>query len=125
MDERQVQDFMDCSPPQCPIQYVLDLLGSKWSILILRELWFENHRTHELLAALPGISSKTLTARLRYLESHGLVERHAYAEVPPRVEYRLTDKGKELQPVLMALYQVGQQWLDREDCHCPMQVSTL
>ena len=121
MAELRAEEFLGCSPPQCPIQYVLDLLGSKWSIIILRELWLGDRRTHELLSALPGISSKTLTARLRQLESHGLVDRRVYAEVPPRVEYTLTDKGKELQPVLVALYQVGQRWLDHEDCTCPLQ----
>lgn len=106
---------------QCPIQYVLDMLGSKWSILILRTLWKGDCRTHELLTALPGISSKTLTVRLRNLEEHGIVERRAYAEVPPRVEYALTDKGRELQPVLNALHQVGEQWLDQDNCACPVQ----
>ncbi|MFK8184946.1 MAG: winged helix-turn-helix transcriptional regulator [Phormidesmis sp.] len=111
----------DCTSFQCPIQYVLDMLGSKWSILILRELWNSDRRTHELLSALPGISSKTLTVRLRNLEEHGIVERRAYAEVPPRVEYALTAKGKELQPVLTALHQVGEQWLDQQSCVCPVQ----
>jgi len=112
----------DCLQTQCPIQFVLDLLGSKWAILVLRELWTGNRRTHELLRALPGISTKTLTSRLRHLEAHGLVERHVYPEVPPRVEYTLTAKGKELQPVFTALYQVGQQWLEQEVCDCPIKV---
>ncbi|MEO1590692.1 MAG: helix-turn-helix domain-containing protein [Cyanobacteria bacterium J06632_22] len=111
----------DCLKTQCPIQFVLDLLGSKWSILILRELWDQNRRTHALLKALPGISTKTLTHRLRDLETHGLVERRVYAEVPPRVEYTLTAKGKELQPVFTALYQVGRQWLEQEVCDCPIK----
>ncbi|MEO0757321.1 MAG: helix-turn-helix domain-containing protein [Cyanobacteria bacterium J06648_16] len=111
----------DCLRIQCPIQFVLDLLGSKWSILLLRALWTENRRTHELLKALPGISTKTLTSRLRYLEAYGLVERQVYPEVPPRVEYTLTDKGKELRPVFIALDQVGRQWLDQEVCDCPIK----
>ena len=114
-------DSGDCTTFQCPIQYVLDMLGSKWSIVILKELWSGARRTHELLSALPGISSKTLTIRLRNLEEHGIVERRVYAEVPPRVEYALTAKGKELQPVLNALHQVGEQWLDQEGCVCPVQ----
>ena len=116
-------DTHDCLQTQCPIQFVLDILGGKWSLLILRELWTQDRRTHELLSALPGISSKTLTARLRSLEEHGIVERRAYAEIPPRVEYTLTSKGKELQPVFAALYQVGQHWLHREGCDCPVQTS--
>ena len=114
-------DSDGCTTFQCPIQYVLDMLGSKWSIVILRELWSRPRRTHELLSALPGISSKTLTIRLRNLEEHGIVERRVYAEVPPRVEYALTIKGRDLQPVLSALHQVGEQWLDKEGCVCPVQ----
>lgn len=111
----------DCLQTQCPIQFVLDMLGGKWSILILRELWTKDRRTHELLKALPGISTKTLTIRLRNLEMHGLVERQVFPEIPPRVEYTLTEKGKQLQPVFTALYQVGQQWLQQEMCTCPIK----
>ena len=69
-------DVSQCSEIQCPIQFVVDLLGNKWSILILRELFgSERRRTHELLTALPGISTKTLTQRLRELEAHGIVDR--------------------------------------------------
>ncbi len=115
----------DCLTSTCPIQFVVDILGSKWSILILRELWEQDRRTNELLKALPGISSKTLTVRLRNLEEHGLVTRRTYAEVPPRVEYAITDKGKELQPVITALHQVGQQWLEQDSCACPLTANTI
>lgn len=106
---------------QCPIQFVVDLLGNKWSILVLRELFTGDRRTNELLKALPGISTKTLMVRLRELEAHGLVERRIYAEIPPRVEYSLTAKGREIQPVMTALHQVGSQWLEQETCVCPLQ----
>ncbi|MBI4784545.1 MAG: helix-turn-helix transcriptional regulator [Oscillatoriophycideae cyanobacterium NC_groundwater_1537_Pr4_S-0.65um_50_18] len=109
-----------CFNSPCPIQFVLDLLGNKWSILILRELFRGDRRTHELLAALPGISTKTLTQRLRQLEAQGLVERRIYAEIPPRVEYSLTRKGHELKPVMVALHEVGSQWLEQEPCVCPL-----
>ena len=109
-----------CLEAQCPIQFVLDMLGGKWSILILRELFLGERRTHEFLEALPGISTKTLTIRLRELEKHRLVERQVYPEVPPRVVYSLTQKGKELQPVMTALHQVGEQWLQQEHCSCPL-----
>ncbi len=120
-----MQSIDNCLTSQCPIQFVVDILGSKWSILILRELWGQDRRTKELLKALPEISSKTLTVRLRHLEDHGLVVRRAYAEVPPRVEYKLTDKGRELQPVITALYQVGQKWLEQDGCICPMTTDSL
>ncbi|XPM55982.2 MAG: winged helix-turn-helix transcriptional regulator [Leptolyngbya sp. IPPAS B-1204] len=109
-----------CLDVQCPIQFVLDLLGSKWSILVLRELFGGDRRTHQLLAALPGISTKTLTQRLRELEAQGLIERRIYAEIPPRVEYSLTAKGRQLQPVMAALHQVGSQWLAQDPCICPL-----
>lgn len=95
----------------CPVHYVLSYIGGKWAILILRELFQGNRRTNEFLAALPGISTKTLTARLRELESYGLVKRTVFPEVPPRVEYSLTAKGREIQPIMAALSQVGQHWL--------------
>lgn len=110
-----------CLENQCPIQFVVDLLGNKWSILILKELFTGDRRTHEFLAALPGISTKTLTIRLRELEEHGIVHRQVFAEVPPRVEYSLTAKGREIQPVMAALHQVGSQWLDQEVCVCPLE----
>ncbi|GAB4212341.1 MAG: helix-turn-helix domain-containing protein [Synechococcales cyanobacterium] len=111
----------DCLPTACPIQYTLDLIGTKWSILILRELFtFSSRRPHDLQAALGNISSKVLTERLRQLEQHGLISRHVYAEVPPRVDYELTAKGRELQPVLQALYGVGVRWQARDPCGCPL-----
>ncbi|MFQ4137057.1 winged helix-turn-helix transcriptional regulator [Nodosilinea sp. PGN35] len=95
----------------CPVHLVLSCIGGKWAILILQELFQGNRRTNEFLSALPGISTKTLTARLRELESHGLVKRTVFPEVPPRVEYSLTAKGREVQPIMAAINQVGQQWL--------------
>ena len=82
----------------------------------MRELFEGARRPGELLEALPGISSKTLMARLKELERSGLLERRVYAEVPPRVEYSLTAKGEELKPVLVALKQVGERWLQDGGC---------
>lgn len=115
-----MSQFSSCIDLKCPIQYVLDLIGNKWSILVLRELFIGSRRTHEFLEALPGISTKTLTARLRELEEQGLVARKVYPEVPPHVEYSLTEKGRQIQPVMTALHQVGSQWLDQEECFCPL-----
>jgi DNA-binding HxlR family transcriptional regulator len=116
-----MRETNQCLQFQCPIQFVVDLIGNKWSILILRELFMGDRRTHELLAALPGISTKILTQRLRELESQGVIERRVYAEVPPHVEYSLTSKGRQLQPVMAALHQVGSQLLNQEACVCPME----
>ncbi|MGD1702997.1 winged helix-turn-helix transcriptional regulator [Dapis sp. BLCC M229] len=109
-----------CLNNSCPIQFVLGILGSKWSVLILRELLSGDRRTHELLEALPGISSKTLTSRLRELEKYGLLARRVYPEVPPHVEYSLTEKGLEVQPVMIALKQLGEKWLGEKNCSCSM-----
>ncbi|MBE9144812.1 winged helix-turn-helix transcriptional regulator [Planktothrix mougeotii] len=106
----------------CPIQYIVQIISSKWSVSILRELLIRNCRTHELLDALPGISTKTLTIRLRELEKYGIIERKVYAEIPPHVEYSLTDKGRQLQPVLIALKQAGEQLLQQEPCHCSIKL---
>jgi len=114
-----------CKEIRCPIQFVLEIVGSKWAILILRELFSGSRRTHEFLKALPGISTKTLTARLRELESYGLVRRKVFPEVPPRVEYSLTEKGLEIQPVMMSLKQLGEHWLEQESCECPMDPNML
>ncbi len=95
----------------CPVHLVLSYIGSKWAILILQELFEGSRRTNEFLSALPGISTKTLTARLRELESYGLVTRTVFPEVPPRVEYSLTPKGREVQPIMAALNEVGEHWL--------------
>lgn len=107
-----------CPPQRCPIQFVLELIGHKWSIPILRQLCLGTRRTGELMDALPGISSKTLTQRLRQLELHGLVRRQVYPEVPPHVEYSLTEKGLQVRPVLRSLADLGQHWLQQGACGC-------
>jgi DNA-binding HxlR family transcriptional regulator len=112
-----------CLEIKCPIQFTLDIIGSKWSILILRELFAGDRRTHQFLDALPGISSKTLTMRLRELEAYGLITRKIYPEIPPHVEYSLTEKGREIQPVMTSLYQLGQRWLQRDSCDCPLNMT--
>ena len=108
----------------CPVHYVLAYIGNKWAILILRELFEGNRRTNEFLSALPGISTKTLTARLRELESYGLVNRTVFPEVPPRVEYSLTPKGREVQPIMTALQQVGQDWMNQATAENPVSYSS-
>ena len=109
-----------CLNNDCPIQFVLGILGSKWSVLILQELLKSDRRTHELLEALPGISSKTLMLRLRELEKHGLLARQVYPKVPPHVEYSLTEKGMQVQPVMITLKQLGEKWLEEKNCGCSM-----
>lgn len=109
-----------CLQSSSPAQFLLELVGNKWSFLILQELLRGKRRTGQLVAALPGISTKTLTSRLKELEKHGIVRRTVYPEIPPRVEYALTDKGKELQPVIAALKAVGERWLEEA---CPLKLT--
>lgn len=83
------------------------VLDGKWTILVIRDLLPGTRRFGELRASLTGISPKTLTDRLRDLEATGLVQRTMYAEIPPRVEYELTERGRALGPVLAALADFG------------------
>lgn len=92
---------------ECPIDRTLQVMEGRWATLVVRELLGGAKRFGELRAALPGISPKTLTDRLRHLEAHGVLTRHAFAEVPPRVEYRLTERGRRLEPVLLAMWDWG------------------
>jgi DNA-binding HxlR family transcriptional regulator len=90
-----------------PIEKTLEVIGAKWTVLIIRELMSEKKRFGELEKALSGISPRTLSLRLGSMENHMIVDRKVYAEVPPRVEYRLTPLGKSLDPVLKAMSQWG------------------
>jgi DNA-binding HxlR family transcriptional regulator len=89
--------------PECGVARFLTLLNGPWATLIVRELLKGPHRFTELRQALPGISPHTLTSRLRQFETHGIVTRTTYAEIPPRVEYELTPLGEGLRDVLDAM----------------------
>ena len=93
----------------CPVERALEVIGGKWTMLILRELYFGTRRFGELRVALTGISPKTLTERLRILEQQGIVARKIYPEVPPRVEYSLTGRGRTLGPIIDAMREWGAQ----------------
>lgn len=95
---------------RCPVEVTLALLGNKWKVLILRELFINTKRFGELSRGVPGISQKMLTQQLRQMEQDGLVLRRIYAEVPPRVEYSLTDTGKSLRPILDAMHKWGTKY---------------
>ncbi len=89
--------------PLCPVETTLLLIGEKWKVLILRDLISGTKRFGELKKSISSISQKVLTQQLRTMEKDGLVKRKVYAEVPPRVEYSLTEQGCSLKPVLEAL----------------------
>ena len=94
----------------CPVARTLDLIGERWTILILRDLLLKGpRRFQDFQESLGGLAPNTLSARLKDLEASGLITRRAYSEHPPRLEYQLTEKGKSLGPVLKALREWGQR----------------
>ena len=94
--------------PACPVETTLTLIGDKWKVLILRDLLTGTKRFGELKKSIGNVSQKVLTAQLRAMEKSGLLTRTVYAEVPPRVEYALTELGKSLKPILDAMWTWGE-----------------
>ena len=101
--EQQKKDL-----PACPVETTLTLIGDKWKVLILRDLLPGTKRFGELKKSIGHVSQKVLTAQLRDMEQSRLVHREVFAEVPPRVEYSLTDLGRSLKPILDALWAWGE-----------------
>lgn len=92
----------------CPIAKTLDVIGTKWTFLIIRDLLIEGTmRFSDLLKSMDGISPKTLSLRLKELENHGILKRKVFPEVPPRVEYTLTEKGERLESIFIELKRFG------------------
>lgn len=94
--------------PACPVETTLMLIGDKWKVLILRDLLQGTKRFGELKKSVGNVSQKVLTAQLRAMEESGLLTRTVYAEVPPRVEYSLTELGQSLIPILDAMWSWGE-----------------
>ena len=94
--------------PECPVATTVQVIGNKWKLLILRNMIYNGtQRFTDFTKTIPGISKKVLTDNLRSLENDGIIEREVFAEVPPRVEYSLSDIGRSLKPVLDALKDWG------------------
>lgn len=96
--------------PACPVETTLTLISDKWKVLILRDLLPGAKRFGELKKSIGHVSQKVLTAQLRQMEQSGLVNRKVYAEVPPKVEYSLTDVGYSLKPILDAMWTWGEEY---------------
>ncbi len=96
--------------PACPVETTLSLISDKWKVLILRDLMPGTKRFGELKKSIGTVTQKVLTAQLRQMEASGLLTRTVYAEVPPRVEYTLTDLGRSLRPVLDAMEAWGKAY---------------
>jgi DNA-binding HxlR family transcriptional regulator len=97
--------------PDCPVCATAEIVCGKWTLLLVRDLAEGNSRFCELERSLTGISPRTLSLRLRALEEQGIVRRTTYAEVPPRVEYALTEKGVALLPIIESMREYGETWL--------------
>lgn len=94
--------------PACPVETTLTLISDKWKVLIIHDLLGGTRRFSELRRSIGRISQKVLTSNLRQMEDDGLIHRKVYAEVPPRVEYSLTDTGQSLKPVIDAMWNWGE-----------------
>lgn len=109
MSERTMLEIHEAQT--CSVAAAAEIVGAKWTVLIVHDLSEGPRRFTELEHSLAGISPRTLAERLRWLESEGMVERKSYNESPPRVEYALTDKGRAIIPVIDAMRAFGHQWL--------------
>jgi DNA-binding HxlR family transcriptional regulator len=98
----------------CPVCRTADVICGKWTLLVIRDLAEGRSRFCELERSLHGISPRTLSLRLRALEEEGILERTTFAEVPPRVEYSLTEKGLALVPIIDSMRTYGAEWLGAE-----------
>jgi len=98
----------------CPVARTAEIIGGKWTLLIIRDLVSGVKRFNQLERSLHGISPKTLSERLRSLEEEGIIVRQTFAEVPPRVEYSLTEKGYDLVGVIESMRGFGKRWLCAE-----------
>ncbi|WP_295251802.1 helix-turn-helix domain-containing protein [uncultured Catenibacterium sp.] len=96
--------------PACPVETTLTLIGNKWKVLIIRDLLQGTKRFGELKKSIGSVSQKVLTSQLRAMEEDGLIHREVYAEVPPRVEYSLTELGWSLKPILDAMVNWGNNY---------------
>lgn len=96
--------------PDCPVEMTLQLIGDKWKVLILRDLLTGTKRFNELMRSVNGITQKVLTSHLRAMERDGLLTRKVYPEVPPKVEYTLTETGLSLKPILDSMCIWGEQY---------------
>src|SRR5260370_38913087 len=102
------------SDSACPVCRTAEIVCGKWTLLVIRDLAEGRSRFCELERSLRGISPRTLSLRLRALEEEGIVERQTFPEVPPRVEYALTEKGRALVPLIEQMRAYGRAWLDSE-----------
>ncbi len=100
----------------CPVAKALELLGERWTLLVVRDLMLGKSKFHEFMDSLPGISANVLSDRLKCLEAYQIVTRSMYSDHPPRAEYHLTPVGQELKPVIASLATWGKRFVDVKIC---------
>lgn len=110
-NDRLLSQMSALTNSECPVCRTAEVVCGKWTLLLIRDLADGNSRFCELERSLEGISPRTLSLRLRALEEEGIVERHTFPEVPPRVEYALTEKGEALVPLIDDMRKYGTRWL--------------
>lgn len=113
-----MEGFMEKSLPACPVEITLMLISDRWKVLIIRDLLDGTKRFGEIKKSVGNVSQKVLTSNLRSMEDSGLLTRKVYAEVPPRVEYTLTETGYSLKPILDAMVKWGTEYKQKNGC-CP------
>ena len=109
-DNKKIADTPSGDLPACPVETTLTLISDKWKVLILRDLMPGTKRFGELKKSIGSVSQKVLTSQLRQMEASGLLSRKVYAEVPPRVEYTLTELGYSLKPILDTMWDWGEKY---------------
>lgn len=109
---RKTKEFM---PGNCPVVYCMNIIGGKWKPSIIHMIRTDRNRYSILLKNITEISKQTLTNQLRELESDGIIDRIIYPEIPPRVEYTITDYGKTLLPIIDSMYKWGRQHMKTEN----------
>jgi len=114
-----------CSNPACPLTQAVHIIGGKWKTIIISQLHPSKKRFGQLDAAIPGISRKVLTKQLNEMLEDELITRHAYSEMPPRVEYGLTDKSRELLPILLSIAKWGMHLVQEPDEDLQRKLSGL
>lgn len=102
--------YFEHGDSMCPIEKTMSVIGGKWTFMILRDLFSGQKRFGQLEKSLKGISPRTLSMRLKELENEGIIIRMIYSEIPPHVEYSLTEKGHTLRPIFDAMKDWGNKW---------------
>ncbi len=114
MENTTIRKTKDFTPGNCPVVYCMNIIGGKWKPSIIHMIRTDRNRYSILLKNITEISKQTLTNQLRELEADGIIERIIYAEIPPRVEYKITEYGKTLLPIIDSMYQWGRQHMEKE-----------